>query len=113
MSRRISGIAGAMAAAALLLSGSTSQVASASTSTVNACAPGRVCGYNQGNMVLNLGTPINPGACQRLGQAVDYVDNESNAAQRFWSGTNCTGRNVVISSGGQGPVNLFWSVGGL
>jgi hypothetical protein len=109
MSKRI---AGALAASVLLLTGLSTQAASASTSTVNACAPGRVCGYNQGNLVFDL-LPVNSGQCVRLSQYVDYVDNESHLDQRIWSGTNCTGRNTVIRSGGQGGVNLFWSVGGL
>ncbi|MEV6410234.1 hypothetical protein [Kribbella sp. NPDC051718] len=110
MSKRI---AGAFAASVLLVTGLSTQAASASTSTVNACAPGRVCGYNQGNLVFDI-LPINPGQCMRISQSsVDYVDNESHLDQRIWSGTNCTGRNTVIRSGGQGPVNLFWSVGGL
>jgi hypothetical protein len=109
MSKRI---AGALAASVLLLTGLSTQAASASTSTVNVCAPGRVCGYNQGNLVFDL-LPVNSGQCVRLSQYVDYVDNESHLDQRIWSGTNCTGRNTVIRSGGQGGVNLFWSVGGL
>jgi hypothetical protein len=110
MSKRI---AAALAASSLLVTGLSTQAASASTSTVNACAPGRVCGYNQGNLVFDI-LPVNPGQCVRLFQSsVDYVDNESHLDQRIWSGTNCTGRNTVIRSGGQGSVNLFWSVGGL
>ncbi|NEA34200.1 hypothetical protein [Streptomyces sp. SID13031] len=112
MSKRISGIAGAMAASALLLTGLSTQAASASPATVQACAPGRVCGYNQGNLVYDR-LPVNSGQCERTNSSVDYVDNESHLDQRIWSGTNCTGRNTVIRSGGQGGVNLFWSVGGL
>lgn len=113
MSKRISGIAGAVAASALLLTGLSTQAASASTSTVNACAPGRICGYNQGNLVYDQ-WPVNSGQCARIFNGyVDYVVNESDVPQRIWSGTNCTGRNVVISGHNAGGVNLFWSVGGL
>ncbi len=102
-----------MAASALLLTGLSTQVASAATEGVQACAPGRVCGYNQGELVFDV-LPVNSGQCMRLyTKSVDYVDNESHLAQRIWSGPNCTGRNTVIGAGGQGSVNLFWSVGGL
>ncbi|GAA0957338.1 hypothetical protein GCM10009554_67980 [Kribbella koreensis] len=105
-------IAGVLAVSTLLLTGLSTQVASASTSTVNACAPGRVCGYNAGNLVFDI-LPVNSGQCLRLfNSSVDYVDNESHLDQRIWSGTNCTGRNTLIRSGGQGSVDLFWSVGG-
>ncbi|MDX6281524.1 MAG: hypothetical protein QOH03_2595 [Kribbellaceae bacterium] len=110
MSKRISGIAGAVAASALLLTGLSTQSASA---TVNACAPGRVCGYFQGQLRFDI-LPVSSGQCVFINQGyIDLLVNESNVPQRAWSGTNCTGRNVLVDHGTRASVNLFWSIGGL
>lgn len=76
-----------------------------------ACESGQVCLYDHGTEVYR-GAPAFPGQCFYFRHVFDYVQNNSGIKERAWSGTNCTGRNVLLNPNTGSGVNLFWSLGG-
>ncbi|MFE1801257.1 hypothetical protein ACFW9L_34575 [Streptomyces sp. NPDC059517] len=60
--------------------------------------------------------PKQPGTCARVGLAYSFsLWNRSGITQRFWSGSNCTGQNYLVSSGNKIAASPFsiGSVGGI
>ena len=60
--------------------------------------------------------PKQPGTCARVNLAYSFsLWNRSGITQRFWSGSNCTGQNYLVSSGNKIAASPFsiGSVGGI
>ncbi|MBQ0854671.1 hypothetical protein J8N05_41655 [Streptomyces sp. BH-SS-21] len=60
--------------------------------------------------------PKQPGTCARVNLAYSFsLWNRSGITQRFWSGSDCTGQNYLVASGGKIPASPFsiGSVGGI
>ncbi|WP_433009635.1 hypothetical protein [Kribbella sp. CA-294648] len=94
MVNRIRRIVLAGAAATLVMSGLTAQVAAADPP----CYSGEVCVYRDGAL-LDKFPPVRPGQCRTLGKYYDRIWNRSGNVQRTWYTGGCTGGNQLVYHG--------------